>query len=274
MLVDHCLVYGERMGIIFVETGAVNRPSRVFYDRAYSSIAMSQAGMFNWDTIFEDATWFHWTGITPGLSQGAAEVMLEALKVARQKKLIISCDLNYRRKLWHYGRTPSEVMPELVSFCDIILGNEEDCEMMFGIKPEGFNVDSDLRSEIEQSQFESVCKQMMNKFPKCKLMAVTLRGAINANHNIWSGIMCTGGKFLTSKKYDITHIVDRVGGGDSFMGGLIYGLVTYPQDKQYALEFATAASCLKHTIYGDYNEVSVEEVEALMSGNGNGRVKR
>ena len=261
------------MGIIFVETGSVNRPSRVFYDRSHSAIAMSQIKMFNWEEIFEDATWFHWTGITPGLSQSDAEVILEALQIAKQKKMTISCDLNYRSKLWKYGKSPSEVMPKLISYCDIILGNEEDCEMMFNIKPKDFNVNNQ-KNGIEQIQFESVCKQMMEKFPQCKLMAVTLRGAINANHNIWSSIMYTEGKIFKSKQYDITHIVDRIGGGDSFMGGLIYGLITYPQDQQHALEFATAASCLKHTIHGDYNEVSIEEVESLIIGESNGRVKR
>lgn len=274
VLINHCLTNGERMGIIFVETGAVNRPSRVFYDRNYSSISMARIGMFNWEEIFKEATWFHWTGITPGLSQNDAEVILEALKIAKQKKMTISCDLNYRSKLWKYGKSPAEIMPELISYCDIILGNEEDCEMMFGIKPKGFDVNNNSEDGIEQIQFESVCKQMMEKFPQCKLMAVTLRGAINANHNTWSSIMYTEGKMIKSKQYNITHIVDRVGGGDSFMGGLIYGLITYPQDKQYALEFATAASCLKHTIYGDYNQVSIEEVEALINGNDNGRVKR
>lgn len=272
--INHCLSNGERMGIIFVETGAVNRPSRVFYDRSYSSLAMSKTGMFNWEDIFEKATWFHWTGITPGLSQSDADVILEALNIAQQKGLTISCDLNYRSKLWKYGKSPIEIMPKLVSYCDIILGNEEDCEMMFGIKPNGFDINESQRNGIEQIQFESVCQQMMKKFPQCKIMAVTLRGAINANHNTWSSIMYTNGEILKSKQYDITHIVDRVGGGDSFMGGLIYGLITHPKDKQYALEFATAASCLKHTIYGDYNMVSVEEVEALIYGNGNGRVKR
>lgn len=271
--VNHCLTNGERMGIIFVETGSVNRPSRVFYDRSHSAIAMSQIKMFNWEEIFEDATWFHWTGITPGLSQSDAEVILEALQIAKQKKMTISCDLNYRSKLWKYGKSPSEVMPKLISYCDIILGNEEDCEMMFNIKPKNFNVNNQ-KNGIEQIQFESVCKQMMEKFPQCKLMAVTLRGAINANHNIWSSIMYTEGKIFKSKQYDITHIVDRIGGGDSFMGGLIYGLITYPQDQQHALEFATAASCLKHTIHGDYNEVSIEEVESLIIGESNGRVKR
>lgn len=263
---------GDRVGIYFLETGAVSRPSKVVYDRAGSSIAEVKPGMFNWDEILKDAQWFHWTGITPALSQGAADACLEAIKTANKLGVPVSCDLNYRKNLWKYGKTASEVMPELVEGCDIILGNEEDAEKVFGIKPEGFAVEH-TGGEVNAAEFESVCKQLMAKFPRAKKVIITLRGSINANHNTWGGCLFSD-KLYQSRRYDITHIVDRVGGGDSFMGGLIYGLISYPNDDQKALEFAVAASCLKHTIYGDFNLVSDSEVENLMKGDGSGRVVR
>ena len=185
---------------------------------------------------------------------------------------MVSCDINYRGNLWNYGKDASEVMPALVEGCDLIMGNEEDCEKVFGIKPKNFDADN-TQGNINQSTFESVCQQMMTRFPRCKKMAVTLRGAINANHNTWCGILYDGEQLYQSAKYDITDIVDRVGGGDSFMGGLIYGLLHY-EDNQKALDFATAASAYKHTLKGDFNWATVDDVEALMSGNISGRVKR
>ncbi len=264
---------GNRVGIYFLETGAVARASKVVYDRAGSSIADIEPGMVDWRKVLQGATWFHWTGITPALSQGAADACLEAIKVANGLRITVSCDLGFRKNLWRYGKSASEVMPALVEGCDIILGNEEDCEKVFGIKPEGFDVTA-TNGEVNAAEFESVCTQMMAKFPRCKKMIVTLRGAINANHNTWGGVLYSNGTLKMSKRYDITHIVDRVGGGDSFMGGLIYGLISYPEDDQKALEFAVAASCLKHTIYGDFNLVTVAEVENLMKGDGSGRVSR
>ncbi|MDD3789691.1 MAG: sugar kinase [Petrimonas sp.] len=263
---------GDRVGIYFLETGAVARPSKVVYDRANSAIAEVQKGMFNWKEILKDAAWFHWTGITPAISQGAADACLEAIKTANEMGITVSCDLNYRKNLWKYGKNASEVMPQLVEGCDIILGNEEDAEKVFGIKPEGFDVEK-TAGEVDAAEFESVCKQLMQKFPRAKKVIITLRGSINANHNTWGGCLYSD-KLYNSRRYDITHIVDRVGGGDSFMGGLIYGLLTYPQDDQHALDFAVAASCLKHTIYGDFNLVSVKEVETLMKGDVSGRVVR
>ena len=264
---------GDRMGIYFLETGAVARPSKVIYDRAGSSIATIEKGMIDWKDVFRDAQWFHWTGITPALSQSAADVCLEAIEMANALGITVSCDLNYRKNLWKYGLSASEVMPALVAGCDVILGNEEDCEKVFGIKPEGFDATSS-GGEVDAAEFESVCTQMMKKFPRCKKMIVTLRGAINANHNTWGGVLYSDGTLKQSKRYDITHIVDRVGGGDSFMGGLIYGFITYPGNDLKALDFAVAASCLKHTIYGDFNLVTVAEVENLMKGDGSGRVQR
>jgi 2-dehydro-3-deoxygluconokinase len=268
------IIYGgDRLGIYFLETGAVARASKVVYDRANSSISTIGVGMIDWKELFKDACWFHWTGITPALSQGAADVCLEAIKAANAAGVTVSCDLNYRKNLWTYGKSASEVMPLLTEGCDIILGNEEDCEKVFGSKPKGFDATAS-GGEINPAEFESVCTQMMKKFPRCKKMIITLRGAVNANHNTWGGVLYSDGSLKISKRYDITHIVDRVGGGDSFMGGLIYGLITYPADDRKALEFAVAASCLKHTIYGDFNLTTVAEVENLMKGDGSGRVLR
>ena len=271
--VDRIIRGGDRLGIYFLETGAVARASKVIYDRANSSIATIEKGMIDWKEVFKDAQWFHWTGITPAISQGAADVCLEAIRTANEMGITVSCDLNYRKNLWKYGKKAAETMPVLVEGCDIILGNEEDCEKVFGIKPEGFDVTA-TGGEVDAAEFESVCTQMMKKFPRCQKMIVTLRGAINANHNTWGGVLYSDGTLKQSQRYDITHIVDRVGGGDSFMGGLVYGLITYPGDDRKALDFAVAASCLKHTIYGDFNMVTVAEVETLMKGDGSGRVSR
>lgn len=270
---DHIVYGGDRMGIYFLETGAVARASKVVYDRAHSAISEIKPGMIDWKQVLAGADWFHWTGITPAISQGAADVCLEAIQTANRLGIPVSCDLNYRKNLWKYGKKASEVMPDLVAGCDIILGNEEDAEKVFGIKPEGFDVTA-TAGEVNAAEFESVCTQLMQRFPRARKVIITLRGSINANHNTWGGVLYDGKQLFQSPRYDITHIVDRVGGGDSFMGGLIYGLLTYPQDDQLALNFAVAASCLKHTIYGDYNEVTVKEVENLMKGDGSGRVSR
>ncbi len=264
---------GDRLGIYFLETGAVARPSKVVYDRAGSSIATIQPGMIDWKRVLEGADWFHWTGITPALSQGAADVCLEAVRAANALGVTVSCDLNFRKNLWKYGKSPAEVMPALVEGCDIILGNEEDAEKVFGIKPEGFDAAA-TGGAIDQGRFRSVGEQLMARFPRAKKVIITLRGSINANHNTWGGVLWDGRTLHESPRYDITHIVDRVGGGDSFMGGLIYGLLTWPDDDRRALDFAVAASCLKHTVFGDYNQVTAAEVEALMKGDGSGRVSR
>ena len=262
---------GERVGIYFLETGAVARASKVVYDRAGSAIADIQPGMLDWEAIFKDANWFHWTGITPALSEGAAATCLEGIKMANKLGVTVSTDLNFRKNLWKYGKSASEVMPELVEGCDVILGNEEDAEKVFHIQPEGVDVTA---GHVEAAAYESVCRQLVKRFPRAKKVIITLRGSINANHNTWAGTLFNGEQMFFSPQYDITHIVDRVGGGDSFMGGLICGLLTYPEDDQQALNFAVAASCLKHTIYGDFNLVTVDEVKNLMKGDGSGRVSR
>jgi 2-dehydro-3-deoxygluconokinase len=262
---------GDRLGIYFLESGAVSRGSKVIYDRAGSSFAKLKKGAIDWNKVLEGATWFHWTGITPSVSEGAADACMEACEIAAKKGITISTDLNYRNKLWKWGKTAGEVMEKLVAHCDIILGNEEDADMVFGIKPQGVDVKS---GHVEGAAYESVGKQLMAKFPKAKKVIITLRGSISASHNTWSGVLWDGKKLFEAPTYQITHIVDRVGGGDSFMGGLIYGLITYPKDDQKALGFAVAASCLKHTIKGDFNRVTVDEVEKLMTGDGSGRVSR
>ena len=243
--VDHIQRTGKRMGILYLETGSNARPSKVYYDREDSSIATVVPGSIDWKEILKDATWFHWTGITPALSANAAVECLKAIKTANELGVTVSCDINYRGNLWKYGKTAAEVMPEMVAGSDIILGNEEDCEKVFGIKPKDFDA-AKTNGNVDQSSFLSVCQQMMERFPRCKKMVVTLRGAINANHNTWGGVLYNGNELIESRRYDITDIVDRVGGGDSFMGGLIFGLLHY-QDDRKALEYATAASCLKHT---------------------------
>jgi len=269
---QHILWGGDRLGIYFLETGAVSRGSKVVYDRAHSAIAEIKKGMIDWEKVFDGAQWFHWTGITPAISQGAADVCLEAVEAASTLGITISTDLNYRKKLWKYGVEPEKIMTPLVAHCDIILGNEEDAEKHFGIHPA--DVDVTQGHSVSGIAFESVCKQMMEKFPKAKKVITTLRGSISASHNSWAGVLYDGKKLYESPTYQITHIVDRVGGGDSFMGGLIYGLLKYPEDDQNALNFAVAASCLKHTIKGDANLVTVDEVEKLMSGDASGRVSR
>ena len=263
---------GRRMGVLYLETGSNVRPSKVYYDREGSSFATIIPGSIDWESILQDATWFHWTGITPALSNNAAEECMNAIRTANKLGVTVSCDINYRGSLWQYGKKVSDVMPAMVAYSDVILGNEEDCEKVFDIKPKDFDAEK-TNGDINQASFISVCQQMMQRFPRCKKMAITLRGAINANQNTWGGVLYNGNELLSSYRYEITDIVDRVGGGDAFMGGLIFGLLHYKDDKK-ALEFATAASCLKHTLKGDYNWVTIEDVENLMNGNISGRVKR
>ena len=264
---------GERLGLYFLETGAVNRASKVIYDRSNSAMSQIEPGMVDWENIFKNAQWFHWTGITPAISKSAADACLEAIKIASDMGITISTDLNYREKLWKYDCDREKIMTELTSYCDIILGNEEDAEKHFGIKPEAIDVNKNGEN-VKAESFLSVCEQMLNKFPRAKKVITTLRGSISASHNVWSGILFDGKNTFKSKEYQITHIVDRVGGGDSFMAGLIYGLIHFPEDNQMALDYAVAASCLKHTIKGDANLVTIAEVKKLMSGDASGRVVR
>jgi len=270
---NHIIYGGNRLGIYFLETGAVNRGSKVVYDRANSAMSEIEPGMVDWKTVFQEAQWFHWTGITPAISQGAAAACLEAVKIANAMGLTVSADLNYRAKLWKHVGDREEIMTELTSYCDIILGNEEDAEKHFEIQPEGLDVTTQGEA-IKADAFLSVCEQMQAKFPRAQKIITTLRGSISASHNSWSGVLYDGTTLFKSSEYQITHIVDRVGGGDSFMGGLIYGLLHFPDDDQKALDFAVAASCLKHTIKGDANLVTLTEIEKLMNGDTSGRVAR
>jgi 2-dehydro-3-deoxygluconokinase len=277
--VDKIVHSGDRLGIYFLEMGAVQRGSKVIYDRANSAIATIERGMIDWNRIFADADWFHWTGITPAISAGTASVCLEAVQVAKEMGLTVSCDLNYRKMLWKWGKTPGEVMPELVRHCDIAIGNEEDADKVFGIKAPETDV---IAGKVEADKYRYVCEELAKRFPNLKTIAITLRGSISASHNTWSGVLWAcpeqgrrdQGEFYIGPTFDITHIVDRVGGGDSFMAGLIYGLRTYGDNRQAALDFAVAASCLKHSIVGDFNLATVAEVEKLMGGDVSGRVSR
>jgi 2-dehydro-3-deoxygluconokinase len=269
--VDKIVRGGERLGIYFLEMGAVARASKVIYDRDHSAFATIEPGMVDWRQVFSDTTWFHWTGITPAISRGAAEACLEAARTAREMGLTVSCDLNYRSKLWRWGKKAGEVMPELVQYCDVAIGNEEDAAQVFGIHAPETDVTS---GSVEADKYRVVCEGLHERFPNLKTIAITLRGSISASHNTWSGLLWDQGAVYVAPTFDITHIVDRVGGGDSFMGGLIYGLLTYGDDRQSALNFAVAASCLKHTIFGDFNMVTVDEVQKLMGGDASGRVSR
>lgn len=258
---------GERIGIYFLETGASQRASVVVYDRAGSAIAGVKPGEFNWATIFAGASWFHFTGITPALGPEVAKATLEAARVAKAMGLTVSCDLNYRKKLW----TPAQAqatMSEIMEFVDVAIGNEEDAEKVFGIRAQNTDV---AGGAIGHAGYEQVARELAARFG-FQTVAITLRESRSADNNGWSAMLLHQGQILTSKHYDL-HIVDRVGGGDSFAGGLIYGLAS-GQSGQAALEFAVAASCLKHSISGDFNLVSVGEVEALMGGDGSGRVQR
>ena len=260
-----------RLGIYYLETGAVQRPSKVVYDRAGSAIAEAKAGDIDWKSVFDGATWFHLTGITPAISQGAADLSLEAVKAAKEMGVHVSCDLNYRKNLWKYGKRADEVMTELVKYVDTVIANEEDFQKSLGLSAESASAVQEGQIDVEL--YKKIASSAMAKYPNIKRVAITLRESKSANHNDWSACLYNGKDFFLSRKYSITDIVDRVGGGDSFGGGLIYGLNTYGSEKE-ALEFAVAASCLKHTIPGDYNRVTVAEVESLMKGSGTGRVQR
>ncbi|MBQ8313907.1 MAG: sugar kinase [Clostridia bacterium] len=262
---------GNRVGIYYLETGAVQRPSKVIYDRAGSAIAEAKPGDIDWDKTLEGATWFHFTGITPAISQGAADLCLEALKACKERGIHVSCDLNYRKNLWKYGKRADEVMTELVKYVDTVIANEEDFQKALCLKAES---QADVEEgELNIDNYKAIASLAMETYPNIKRVAITLRESKSANHNDWRACLYNGKDFFLSRKYSITDIVDRVGGGDSFGGGLIYGLNNY-DNEQDALEYAVAASCLKHTIIGDYNRVSVAEVESLMKGSGNGRVQR
>lgn len=265
----HILRKGNRLGIYFLEVGANQRPSKVVYDRSYSAIAQAKPGDINWDEIFNGAGWFHISGITPAISLLASELSLDAVKKAREKGVTVSCDLNYREKLWKYGKSASEVMSELVKYADIIIGNEEDCQKSLGIK-----VNIDVESgELQTEKYEKLTDKILKLYPNIKKIAITLRESHSANYNGWSAVLNNGKEFLVSRKYEIYNIVDRIGAGDAFSAGLIYGLSQLDSNRE-SLEFAVAASCLMHSIPGDLPLISVEDVKNLAGGSGSGRVQR
>lgn len=258
-----------RMGIYFLEAGANQLPSKVVYDRSYSAISQAKPGDIDWDDAFEGAEWFHITGITPAISASAMELSLESVKAAKRKGLTVSCDFNYRKKLWKYGKRAPEVMNELVKYVDVGIANEEDCQKSLGI-----HADVDVETgKLESEKYKALSDAVLKAFPNLQMIGITLRESVSADHNNWSACLNDRQDFYLSRKYEIRDIIDRVGGGDSFSGGLIYGLNKY-DNKQDALEFAVSASCLKHSISGDLNRVEVSDVEKLMGGDTSGRVQR
>jgi len=258
-----------RLGLYFLEGGANQLPSKVVYDRDNSCIALAKPGDINWKNALDGVSWFHITGITPAISQSTADLSLESVKAAKASGCTVSCDLNYRKNLWKYGKTASEIMGELVKYVDVVIANEEDCQKALGI-----SLDMDVSSgRLDPKKYEALSGIVLDKYPSMELIAITLRESHSADHNGWAGCLNDRKQFILSRQYEITDIVDRVGGGDAFAAGLIYGLNNY-KTKQDALEFAVAASCLKHSIIGDFNRVSVKDVESLMGGDASGRVQR
>ena len=266
---SHILRMGERIGVYYLEAGADQRPSKVIYDRAHSAVSEVRPGTIPWDQIFSGAKWYHFTGITPALSQNAADVCLEAAQSAKEMGLRVSCDLNYRGKLWKYGKKAADVMAGLMPYVDIVIGNEEDCEKVFGIK----GADVTVAEQVSPEKYQEVAGKLIERFPNLKKVSITLRGSVSASYNTWSAVLYDGKKLYTTARYEIRNIVDRVGSGDAFTGALIYSLLT-GKDDQEALDFATAASALKHSIPLDLNLVSKEEVESLLREGGAGRVQR
>jgi len=258
-----------RLGVYYLEAGANQRPSRIVYDREHSAMAHAKPGEIPWTHAFDGAAWFHISGITPAISASAAELAMESVRAARAAGLTVSCDLNYRKNLWKWGQPASEVMPELVKLTDVLIANEEDVQATLGIEAE-----VDVRSgQLDRAQYEKLAGKVLSAYPNLRAIAITLRESVSASHNGWSACLQDRERFMLSRRYEITHIVDRVGAGDCFAAGLIYGMLT-GLDAQQGLEFAVAASCLKHSIPGDYSRVTVAEVSALLKEGGSGRVQR
>jgi 2-dehydro-3-deoxygluconokinase len=260
---------GNRLGIYFLEAGANQRPSKIIYDRSHSAIAEAKLSDIDWNKIFDGVSWFHISGITPAISLSASELSLEAVKKAREKGITVSCDLNFRKNLWKYGKSAPEVMSELVKYADIVMGNEEDCQKSLGVK-----VDVDVESgRLQTEKYRELTDRVLSLYPNIKKIAITLRESHSANNNGWSAVLNNRKDFIISKKYEIHNIIDRVGGGDTFASGLIYGINNLADDKE-SLEFAVAASCLVHSIPGDLPLLTVEEVKSLAGGATSGRVQR
>ena len=258
-----------RMGIYYLETGANQRASKVIYDRAYSAISLFDPAGYDWDSIYEGVKWLHISGITPAISEETKDASILAVKEAKKRGVTVSIDLNYRKNLWKYGVDAKDVMTEMTKYADIIIANEEDCQKSLGLKCES-NVEG---GKLDQEDYKKLSDSLLEKFPNVKKVAITLRESKSADINFWAAALNNGSEFIVSRKYEMYDIVDRVGGGDSFAGGLIYGLNELEGDRE-ALEFAVAASCLKHTIDGDFNRVTIDEVMKLAKGDGSGRVQR
>ncbi len=261
--VDKIIPGGKRLGIYFLETGAVSRGSKVVYDREDSSFATLETGMIDWDAALEGAGLFHWSGLSAAISQGAYDVLAEGVRAASDKGIPITCDINLRSKLWNYGKTPNDVMPDLIALSDVVFGNEFDAEHAMGIE-----VDDSIRDQFTNKSFLKAAKLVMQKYPKVKKMITTRRGSISASDNTLVGLMYNRERLIKSHTFNITHIVDRVGGGDAFAGAMIYGLINWPHDDKESLNYAVGASALKHTIYGDINRVTADEVKEWMYGVG------
>jgi 2-dehydro-3-deoxygluconokinase len=271
---SHIVRQGERLGIYFLEAGANQRPSNVVYDRAYSSISTAQASDFDWDAIFSGAAWFHITGITPALSQSAADLSLAAVQAAQARGVTVSCDFNYRQKLWNYGKTASQVMNELLPYVDLLLATEADCHHLLGMPPpDSAREPAENSAGLDPARYRALSAKLFTSFPNLRVHALTRRQSYSASHNGWSAYLFNGSQMFASRRYDITAIVDRVGGGDAFAAGLIYGLHTGLAEVD-ALEYAVAASCLKHAIAGDVNLATAAEVERLLVEDSSGLVRR
>jgi len=266
---SHILRANGRLGVYFLESGANQRPSRVVYDRQYSAMALSKPGDIPWGLVFQNASWFHISGITPALSSTTASLALESVREARTAGAMVSCDLNYRKNLWKWGTAARDFLPRVVESADVLIANEEDVQAALGMESE-----ADIPSgRLERGHYENLARRVFRAYPNLRAIAITLRESVSASHNGWSACLHDGRQFLTSRRYDITHIVDRVGAGDCFAAGLIYGMLT-GLTSQDALEFATAAGCLKHSIPGDFARLTAAEVQALLHEGGSGRVQR
>jgi 2-dehydro-3-deoxygluconokinase len=266
---DHILRQGNRLGIYFGEPGANQLPSKVLYDREHSAMAEARPGDIDWDKALEGVDWLHTSGITPALSQSAADLTLEAVETAKEKGIVVSVDFNYRGKLWKYGKSAPEVMPEIVKFADVGIGNEDDCQKSLGLKAD-VNIEG---GKLDVRAYKKLTADVLERFPSLTKVAITLRESHSADHNTWSAVLRTADKFVAGTRYEITDIVDRIGSGDAFAAGLIHGIDVFPDDEE-ALEFAIASSCLKHSIPGDFNLVTEKEVLGLKQGGKSGRVQR
>lgn len=272
--VSHVIYAGERIGIYYYEAGANQKPSRVIYDRTHSSVMDASPTAFEWNKILEGTAWFHITGITPALSANAAENTLLAMSTARELGIKVSFDYNYRKNLWSYGKSAPEVMTNLVRYADVGIANEEDCQRTLGISIDADNWEKDIGSgQIDLNKYQKLCEAVLSTYPNLKYQAITLRSSYSADRNGWAACLYDGTQFLVSKQYDISDVVDRVGTGDAFAAGLIYGMINGMPDQE-TLDFAVAASCLKHSIPGDINLSTVDEVHQLLANGGSGRIKR